>query len=91
MVIYNDYPHAWPDLILLIVQNYSSQEQPRLYGALTALRILSNKYEFKDEDERQPIQEVVNLTFPALLQIFQVHPKEEQLQCFPTLISLIVR
>jgi len=71
VVIYNDYPHAWPDLILLIVQNYSSQEQPRLYGALTALRILSNKYEFKDEDERQPIQEVVNLTFPALLQIFQ--------------------
>ena len=49
-----------------------AQEQPHLYGALYALRILSNKYEFKDLEDRKPMQDVVNTTFPALLQIFQV-------------------
>ena len=48
------------------------QEQPHLYGALYALRILSNKYEFKDLEDRKPMQDVVNATFPTLLQIFQV-------------------
>ncbi|KAK3262901.1 hypothetical protein CYMTET_28267 [Cymbomonas tetramitiformis] len=70
-VVENDYPHAWPGLLPLICQNLQMQDLPRLYGALYALRMLSNKYEFKDEDERVHIQEVVNTTFPTLLQIFQ--------------------
>jgi hypothetical protein len=48
------------------------QEHQHMYGALYALRILSNKYEFKDAEDRDPMQDVVNTTFPALLQIFQV-------------------
>lgn len=47
------------------------QEQQRLYGALFALRILTRKYEFKDEEERAPLGTLVDATFPILLQIFQ--------------------
>jgi len=78
-VIYNDFPHQWPGLMPQIGNNLGTTEPPRLYGALYALRILANKYEFKDEEERQPIQEIVRVTFPHLLNIFQVsyarHPR----------------
>lgn len=47
------------------------QEQQRLYGALFALRILTRKYEFKDEEERAPLGTLVDATFPILLRIFQ--------------------
>ena len=47
------------------------QEQQRLYGALFALRILTRKYEFKDEEERAPLGTLVDATFPTLLSIFQ--------------------
>lgn len=48
------------------------QEQGRLYGSLYALRILTRKYEFKDEEERVPLGGIVDGTFPVLLRIFQV-------------------
>lgn len=71
-VIYNDFPHQWPGLMPQIGNNLGTTEPPRLYGALYALRILTTKYEFKDEEERQPIQEIVHVTFPHLLNIIQV-------------------
>jgi hypothetical protein len=36
------------------------------------LRLLTRKYEFKDEDEREPLAQIVSVTFPPLLAIFQV-------------------
>jgi hypothetical protein len=39
---------------------------------LVVLRFLARKYEFRDEDERAPLEGVVAATFPTLLQIFQV-------------------
>jgi hypothetical protein len=48
------------------------QDQQRISGALYALRFLARKYEFRDEEERGPLEAVVNATFPVLLQIFQV-------------------
>lgn len=42
-------------------------------GALCVLRFLARKYEFRDEEERAPLEAVVNATFPSLLHIFQVH------------------
>ena len=35
------------------------------------LRLLTRKYEFKDEDERDPLAQIVSVTFPHLLAIFQ--------------------
>ena len=48
------------------------QEQQRLYGALYALRLMTRKYEFRDAEDRIPLENIVQTTFPTLLQVFQV-------------------
>ncbi|KAG6549125.1 hypothetical protein Mapa_009351 [Marchantia paleacea] len=70
-VIHADYPEQWPVLLLAIDGNLKSQDQQRIFGALYALRILTRKYEFKDEDERAPVYSIINTTFPVLLEIFK--------------------
>jgi len=65
-----DYPERWPDLLSAVGQNVSSPDHSRVYGALYALRLLARKYEFKDEEERQPVQHIVHAAFPTLLSIF---------------------
>lgn len=49
-----------------------SQEHQRLRGALYALRLITRKYEFRDAEDRVPLDTVVKTTFPSLLQVFQV-------------------
>lgn len=44
----------------------------RVGGGLSALRLVARKYEFRDEEERQPLLDIVQAAFPTLLQIFQV-------------------
>ena len=44
------------------------------------LRLLTRKYEFKDEDEREPLAQIVSVTFPPLLAIFQV-PQSGLMTC----------
>ncbi len=34
---------------------------------------MTRKYEFRDAEERVPLDAVVKTTFPTLLQVFQVH------------------
>lgn len=70
-IVYADYPSKWPGLLQIIMQNITSNEQQRIYGALFVLRVLTRKYEFKDEEERKPVLEIINATFPILLQAFQ--------------------
>ena len=48
------------------------QDHSRIYGCLFALRILARKYEFRDSGERVPLEQVVEATFPAVLQLVQV-------------------
>ena len=48
------------------------QDQAHIHGALIVLRCLARKYEFKDEEEREPLAAIVNGTFPTLMQIFLV-------------------
>lgn len=50
------------------------QDQAHIHGALIVLRCLARKYEFKDEEERQPLAAMVNSTFPTLMQTFLVRP-----------------
>ena len=70
-VVYNDFPRHWPNLLPNLLINLGHHEEGRVHGALVALRILARKYEFRDEDERAPINEVTNQTFPLLLRILQ--------------------
>jgi hypothetical protein len=68
-VIHADYPELWPALLPSIFNNLKSANQQRVFGALYALRILTRKYEFKDEEERTPVYHIINTTFPVLLEI----------------------
>ena len=46
-----------------------------MWGALYVLRVLTRKYEFKDEEERAPLAPVVTAAFPPLLAMLQVRAK----------------
>ncbi|CAM6037581.1 unnamed protein product [Sphagnum compactum] len=70
-VIHADYPEHWPGLLPAIDGNLKAQDQQRIFGALHALRILTRKYEFKDEEERMPVYLIINTTFPVLLEILK--------------------
>ncbi|GBG85770.1 hypothetical protein CBR_g40497 [Chara braunii] len=69
-IILNDYPSEWENLLPLIDGNLKSQDTQRIHGALFALRILARKFEFKDDEERVPIQKIIETTFPVILPIF---------------------
>ncbi|CAH9136550.1 unnamed protein product [Cuscuta epithymum] len=66
-IIYSDYPEQWPTLLPWIKHNLQDQQ---VYGALFVLRILSRKYEFKSDEERTPVYQIIEETFPYLLNIF---------------------
>eukprot|EP00216_Chloropicon_sp_CCMP2111_P001287 CAMPEP_0198243276 /NCGR_PEP_ID=MMETSP1446-20131203/26275_1 /TAXON_ID=1461542 ORGANISM="Unidentified sp, Strain CCMP2111" /NCGR_SAMPLE_ID=MMETSP1446 /ASSEMBLY_ACC=CAM_ASM_001112 /LENGTH=1052 /DNA_ID=CAMNT_0043927057 /DNA_START=26 /DNA_END=3184 /DNA_ORIENTATION=+ len=70
-IVYVDYPKQWPALLSEIHTCLVNQDTSRLYGGLFALRMLTRKYEYKNEDERVPLYEIVNSVFPILVQIFQ--------------------
>ncbi|KAL5998548.1 hypothetical protein ACLOJK_009491 [Asimina triloba] len=66
-IIHADYPEQWPNLLSWVKHNLQA---PQVHGALYVLRILSRKYEFKSEEERTPIEGIIDETFPYLLSIF---------------------
>ncbi|CAI5971021.1 unnamed protein product [Closterium sp. NIES-64] len=68
-VVQSDYPERMPALLQQALANLHSPDQPRVYGALVVVRVLARKYEFKDEEDRVPVHEVVTSTFPQLLVI----------------------
>ena len=70
-VISSDYPERWPSLLPALQARLAGGDQAATAGALRALRVLARKFEFKDEDERNPLGAVVGGTFPLLLPIFQ--------------------
>jgi hypothetical protein len=71
-VISSDFPAAWPGLLPVLQRHLSGGDPAGVAGALRVLRVLTRKFEFKDEDERGPLAAVVEATFPLVLPIFQV-------------------
>ncbi|KAK1682432.1 hypothetical protein QYE76_043280 [Lolium multiflorum] len=67
-LVLSDYPEQWPSLLHWVTHNLESQDQ--IFGALYVLRILSRKYEFKSDEERLPLYQIVEECFPRLLNIF---------------------
>lgn len=64
-VVYSDYPEKWPGLLEALCSNLVNPDTNRVHGALFALRILMRKYEFRDEEERVPLAQLVHTTFPV--------------------------
>ncbi len=66
------------------------QDEQRLYGALYALRLMTRKYEFRDAEERIPLDNIVKTTFPTLLQVFQVHLSRDTYASLKTTCGLLL-
>ncbi|GLC37117.1 hypothetical protein PLESTB_000981600 [Pleodorina starrii] len=71
IMVYCDYPEQWPGLLEALYGNLSAQDQLRVHGGLLALRLLARKYEFRDEEERAPLEGIITTAFPLLLHIFR--------------------
>ena len=79
---------SYRSLLLIVSTKWAGRLQPQLnshvvkpplplaqvWGALYVLRVLTRKYEFKDEEDRAPLAPVVNAAFPPLLAMLQVRP-----------------
>lgn len=71
-VVHHDFPDRWPALLPTISTLIATPERgAQLYAALLMLRLVARKYEFKDDDDREPLNELVASTFPRLCHIFQ--------------------
>ncbi|EFJ12043.1 hypothetical protein SELMODRAFT_158348 [Selaginella moellendorffii] len=70
-MVHCDFPDRWPSLVPGIDSNLKSQDQQRINGALHALRILTRKYEFKEDSDRMPINAIFDTMFPVLLEILK--------------------
>lgn len=71
----HDFPERWPNLLETLLQaillSNDSSQVLRVHNALLALRKVCKRYEFKPREQRGPLNEIVNLSFPLLLPLAQ--------------------
>lgn len=71
IVVY-DYPQKWAGLLHDVLGALSSGDQAAAAGSLRILRLITRKYEFRDDDEeRQELLSTINAVFPVLLPLFE--------------------
>lgn len=69
IVIY-DYPKKWPELLQKIMHYIKDTQKTE--GCLEALRLTIKKYEYiPPGKKRNPLNHIINASFPVLQQIFQ--------------------
>jgi len=56
-------------LIPTILENIQSNEVLRMYNSLLALRKVAKRYEYKKKEERKPLNDLVQASFPCLQQL----------------------
>jgi len=70
-VVYN-FPAAWPSLVPTLLQTIQQQKHPlQVHNALYALRKICKRYEYKPEDQRGPLEDIVQQSFGLLLPLGQ--------------------
>lgn len=72
-IVSSDYPNAWPELLPKVISLLASRDAASTLGALEVLHVIVGKYEYipAGKKRRQPLQAVVEATFPIVLQLFQ--------------------
>ncbi|CAD7704977.1 unnamed protein product [Ostreobium quekettii] len=66
-----DFPENWPGLKDAIMENLFAQDENKVFGAMQALRAIARKYEFKKQEERGVLDEVLAATLPKLLEVMR--------------------
>ena len=81
-VLEKEYPDNWSDLVPKVMSFINTQDITRLHGALYTMRIIIKKYEHKPSEGglREPLNQIVQATFPALLQLFGALAKHTNLE-----------
>ncbi|KAF7728772.1 hypothetical protein EC973_005610 [Apophysomyces ossiformis] len=68
-ILSNDFPEQWPNFVNE-VQNFLSSSDVRLvYVGLLALREVVKVYRWKSMERRDPLKEIIKLTFPGIQSI----------------------
>ena len=63
----HDYPERWPALLPAICAELThGQSAPRVFGALSALRVLAKVYEYKRDEARKPLHQLTQASFPLV-------------------------
>eukprot|EP01039_Chlorochromonas_danica_P004922 gene4922-5403_t len=66
-----EFPQKWPELIPTIITSIQSSDVLRIYNALLALRKLVKRYEYKDDEARQPLNDILQALFPFLQELMK--------------------
>lgn len=61
-----DYPEKWPGLLPAILSMAQTDNVMRMHNALVLLRQIAKRYAFKPADMRQPLNDLIEASFPSL-------------------------
>jgi len=64
-----DFPQNWPALIPTLLEYIQSTDVLKMYNSLLALRKVAKRYEYKQKEDREPLNAIVQVTFPCLQQL----------------------
>ena len=91
-MVVHEFPEKWPDLIPTLLSTIrdgiAAMEQPqqkqraglRVHNALLSLRKVCKRYEYKSKDQRGPLNDIVQASFPMLLPLGQQLVQETSLE-----------
>ncbi|KAI7867363.1 armadillo-type protein [Spinellus fusiger] len=66
VILANDFPDHWPNFVNEL-QNALTSSDPRfVFVGLLALREVVKVYQWKSMERREPLQQIIRLTFPAI-------------------------
>ena len=73
MIVLEDYPERWPDVLFQIGENLNSDNDQICYASLCALRAIIKKYQNKIGEERLPLVDITTAAFDILEKLFEKH------------------
>ncbi|KAI9266554.1 armadillo-type protein [Phascolomyces articulosus] len=79
-ILTNDFPDQWPNFVNEIQNFLSSTDVKMVYVALLAFRELVKVYQWRSMERREPLQQIIKLTFPAILTISNNLVQQESLE-----------
>jgi len=69
-MISQDFPERWPDVVHCVQMWLGSGDQKAITAALRVVRIITRKYEYRDDKDRIELNATVEALFPSLLATF---------------------
>jgi importin-7 len=69
MIIKQDFPHKWPEVVDKISIFLQTPDPTGWPGALSCLYQLVKNYEYKKKEDRGPINDAMNLLLPLIYEI----------------------